>query len=369
VSNKNKKILGIIEGFYGKSWSWSARQDYSSFLSEVGLGSYIYAPKSDKKLRSNWYELWSSEEISNIQNCSFNFKLSGLDFGIGFSPLSLVNEDLSSRNGKNLLEKLILKLDQISQIKPEIFCILFDDAVCSSEDTAKRQLLLCDLIFSKVDAKKIIICPSYYSSDPILEELFGAMPKNYWRDLGKGLDSKVNFFWTGEKVCSENFNEQNLNFIAEEFARLPVLWDNYPVNDGKKLSRFLRLKPFIRDEIITDMSAGHIANPMNQPYLSQLPLSTLSKLHIDSKGSDVKRTNDDKYILWRKFADSNLGKDLSMLFLNNIDNFSTKGLDGLTIDEKINLKNEFKSFDHPCVVELIDWFDEKYKFDPACLTS
>ena len=70
------------------------------------VSSYIYAPKSDKKLRSNWYELWSSEEISNIQNCSFNFKLSGLDFGIGFSPLSLVNEDLSSRNGKKSFREI-----------------------------------------------------------------------------------------------------------------------------------------------------------------------------------------------------------------------------------------------------------------------
>lgn len=366
---QNKKILGIIEGFYGKPWSWNARNDYINYLPNVGLGSYIYAPKSDKKLRSNWADLWTTEELMNLKNCSINFKSNGLYFGIGFSPLSLVGQDLSTKNGKILLEKLSMKLKQIAQIQPDIFCILFDDLTYPGEDMVKSQLGLCDFIFSNIRVKKFIICPSYYSTDPVLENIFGPMPINYWYDLGKGLDSQVDFFWTGENVCSQDFNENNLDFIAERFARLPVLWDNYPVNDGQKLSRFLRLKPFVRDKVIIDMSAGHIANPMNQPYLSQLSLSTLSNLYKDDRSKNRNEKIDKDYFIWKKFAVSNLGEDLAELFFINIDNFSSKGLDGLSSDEKDSLKKEFELFRHPCVIELIDWLNEKYKFDPTCLTS
>ena len=85
------------------------------------------------------------------------------------------------------------------------------------------------------------------------------------------------------------------------------------------------------------MSSGHVANPMNQPYLSQLPLSTLANIYEGDKRECV---NDD-YLIWKKFAESRLGEDLTELFFSNIDNFSLKGLDGLSRDEKINLEKNF----------------------------
>jgi hyaluronoglucosaminidase len=39
--------LGVVEGFFGPSWSWDARLDYAEFLSHYGFNTYLYAPKSD----------------------------------------------------------------------------------------------------------------------------------------------------------------------------------------------------------------------------------------------------------------------------------------------------------------------------------
>ena len=47
-------LTGIIEGFYGRSWPWAARQDYSRFLSDLGLNTYLYCPKGDAYLRKRW---------------------------------------------------------------------------------------------------------------------------------------------------------------------------------------------------------------------------------------------------------------------------------------------------------------------------
>lgn len=37
--------LGIIEGYYGKPWSWQARAETVTFLKPHGYAFYLYAPK------------------------------------------------------------------------------------------------------------------------------------------------------------------------------------------------------------------------------------------------------------------------------------------------------------------------------------
>ncbi|MFM4737822.1 beta-N-acetylglucosaminidase domain-containing protein, partial [Aeromonas caviae] len=39
--------LGLIEGFFGKGWSWEARARYAQWLPRHGYGFYLYAPKED----------------------------------------------------------------------------------------------------------------------------------------------------------------------------------------------------------------------------------------------------------------------------------------------------------------------------------
>ena len=55
-------FYGVIEGFYGHQWSWSARAHYAAFLSELGYDCYIYAPKGDPFLRSRWREDYPEDE-------------------------------------------------------------------------------------------------------------------------------------------------------------------------------------------------------------------------------------------------------------------------------------------------------------------
>lgn len=46
--------LGLIEGFFGKGWSWEARARYAQWLPRHGYGFYLYAPKEDGYLRKHW---------------------------------------------------------------------------------------------------------------------------------------------------------------------------------------------------------------------------------------------------------------------------------------------------------------------------
>ena len=62
---EKKRPVGVIEGFYGRSWSWSARHEYAQFMAGENLSVYVYAPKSDVKLRHAWVEPWTDEELSH----------------------------------------------------------------------------------------------------------------------------------------------------------------------------------------------------------------------------------------------------------------------------------------------------------------
>ena len=55
--------LGIIEGFFGRPWSWPERAAAIRFLRPYGYGFYLYAPKADPYLRRRWQEPHPAAEI------------------------------------------------------------------------------------------------------------------------------------------------------------------------------------------------------------------------------------------------------------------------------------------------------------------
>ena len=67
MSTSTNKVfkLGVVEGFFGIPWAWSARTAYADFLSEYGFNTYLYAPKSDRLLRQSWHIPFSEEHLKN----------------------------------------------------------------------------------------------------------------------------------------------------------------------------------------------------------------------------------------------------------------------------------------------------------------
>ena len=364
-SNTVTRYLGVIEGFYGRPWSFEARADYANFLPQAGLNSYIYAPKSDAKLRRDWRKPWSDAELSALQRCCEKFRASGVQVGFGLSPVGI--SDAARRGRFDRADQLALqrKLEQIAILSDDFLCLLFDDIPTTGRDMAVWQLHLCDTVRSFGTAQRLIVCPSYYSSDPRLEQLFGERPPHYWRQLGEGLDSDIDFFWTGEAVCSKHYSEDNLHFIAEQLRRRPVLWDNYPVNDGAMSSQYLQLRPFAAAGFLSQLTAGHFSNPMNQPYLSQIPLSSLAPLY----GGEAASVSGEVELQWQAFMQRQLGRDLAAQLGEDVALFQDDGLASLSAAQRQALSARYRQHDHRCAKEIVDWLEGRYAFDPACLTG
>jgi hypothetical protein len=359
--------LGIIEGFYGQPWPRSERLEVLSILARNDYGAYIYAPKQDRKLRRAWREPFSDDELAELTGIAQHCKANGLAFGIGLSPLGLT--DIRQPREQGALRD---KLEQIAALEPSLLGILFDD-MPAHKNMADAQLAIIDRVGAQLDTTRLIVCPSYYSTDSVLEKIFGQRPEHYWATLGRNLDPSVDFFWTGEQVCSRQYSKQNLDFIAEQMRRLAVLWDNYPVNDGEKLSQYLHLQPFEHCKPwLRDYTAGHYANPMNQPWLSLLPLLTLPAVYNQAQFNRTV-TNKQAYRqalqqVWQRALTRYAG-DCSKQLMSDAQLFQTRGLNTLTDDEKQALIQRYSHYEVPMAVELCAWLRGEYAFAPACLTE
>ena len=350
---------GVIEGFFGRAWSWEERADYARFLREIGFGFYIYAPKSDPYLRKNWRRDWPDSWARRIVDTAECYRDSGVAFGIGFSPYEIYL-DLGS-SAKKALRK---KVRQLNAVDPDILCLLFDDMRGDVPNLARMQAEIVSEIAAVSTARRFIFCPTYYSFDPVLEKVFGAMPANYLADIGRQIDERVAIFWTGPRVCSTEYPRDHLIEVGELLRRKPFLWDNHLANDGAQMSNHLHLKASIaRPDPRGDLLAGHAINPMNQPWLSRIPLRGISDRQREGDSHDPERSLFDA-------CESLCGEKAGRELLADRALFQDAGLQRISDarrDELIAKYSQHKG--NACTQELVEWLRGDYAFDPACLTD
>lgn len=359
MSEKHATATGIIEGFFGRSWNWESRKNYAQFLALNAYNFYIYAPKSDKNLRMQWQQDWPAETKEKLVSLRNHYRNHNIDFGIGLSPHEIyLNQHKSQR------QQLKHRLQQINELEPEILCILFDDMRGDIADLAQLQIDIAHEAAEISNAKRIIFCPTYYSFDPVLERVFGTMPKNYWQIFAKNLDKKIDMFWTGERVCSTSYSTAHLAQVSELIGRQPFLWDNYPVNDGAVKSNLLQLRAFDQSHSqLKGKIAGHAINPMNQPWLSQIPLASLPLAYIQQE-------NYQPDAAFKKITRQLCGEKIAQQLIDDIELLQDRGLKNLSASEKFQLRQSYTQYpDNPYAQEVIDWLDGAYTFDPTCLTE
>ncbi|MDO8378819.1 beta-N-acetylglucosaminidase domain-containing protein [Phenylobacterium sp.] len=340
--------LGIIEGYYGAPWSWAERRDQVSFLAPHGYGFYMYAPKADPWLRRRWQEQHPAEMAAELLALSDHCAEHGVRFGVGLSPFELYRDFDGAAQ-----EALAGKLAMLDMIGIQDLGVLFDDMRGDLPELAATQVRIIHWIAERTAATRVIACPTYYSDAPELDRAFGSRPESYLEDFGSGLDPAIEVFWTGEEVCSKEFTPGHLARVAGQLRRKPFLWDNYPVNDGPRMSPHLHLRAFTgRPGSIADHVAAHAVNPALQPVLSRIPALTLA---------DSYRLGED-YQYGKAFlaaARTVLGDDLAYRVQGHLVLLQDTGLDRLG-DAIPTLRARYAAYDHPGAREILAWLDGAY---------
>ncbi len=372
MSNLENFPMGIIEGYFGKYWSMKDRLTYPKWLKAHGFTFFLYAPKNDTSLRKEWDKPYSNEYLLELKKFQEECKAHDIAFGLGISPLGATLDTAFTIN--KLKEQINILSDEL---EPNMLAILFDDTKKVDEDDGKKQneilLTLNDLLKEKNITP--FTCPSYYSDDPILDKIFGQRSTHYYQDFAQDLPLSFNIFWTGQKVISQTFEKDSLINISSIFNRKVFIWDNYPVNDGKKASSHLFLEPFLdRSEVLTFCS-GIAINPMKEPNLSKIPLASLEDALLGKPHKELTNT-----LLMKAFynEDSSCFENLSVSNFMKIftfleifaPTFAKTPVEELTKDAKAQILSELAKLPNNCIrKEITDFLEGKYTFDPTCLTG
>jgi hypothetical protein len=337
--------LGIIEGYFGRPWTHDDRKEVLTRLRDLGFAWYHYAPKADAFLRRRWREPYPNGALTALADLSAHCRSLGMRFGLGLSPYELYR-DFSGPAKADFLDKLAA-LDDVGL---DELAILFDDTRGDVPDLAAREAEIVHAALGATRARRVVMCPTYYSDDRMLDVVFGQRPARYLDDLGRRLDLRVGVYWTGEEICTREFSAGHLTRVAEALRRKPTLWDNYPVNDGPRMSRFLHLRAFTgRPSVIGSHVAAHAINPALQAHLSLIPAATLAASYREGTAYCYMRA-------FRVAARTLAGNDLADMLERDLHDFQDRGLDQLG-DDRDRLRARYGAVDHPMAAEVVRWLD------------
>jgi len=348
-SRASRPRLGVIEGFYGQPWGMEARFAMADWLPALGIEALLYAPKADRWLRRGWREAWPRESREALGRLSQRASSCALDLGIGLSPFGIYRH-----YGAAERRALRDRVEVINDFGAPLLALLFDDMPGDVADLAQRQAEVAVDVAHWSAARELLLCPTYYSEDPVLDRVFGARPEGYLAELAGALPDTVSLFWTGRQVCSETVACADLPPQQDLHGNTLALWDNYPVNDSRARSEHIYVQPFSgRDPALAGRLRWHWSNAMNQPALSLPALASLAALY----GAPVAGAE-------TVLQSAGVGREL----LAACAPLATAPRDALDAAQRSRLEACAKGPGR-AARELLAFLRGDYRFDPECLTD
>ncbi|MFH1759522.1 MAG: beta-N-acetylglucosaminidase domain-containing protein [bacterium] len=230
---------GVIEGFYGRPWTFDQRIRLLDHMKVLGLNTFIYAPKSDIFHRKEWRTPYPSENLNKFSRLIEHCRNLGINFVFCLSP----GVDIKYSRVFDQ-EKLKEKFKSIKEIGADSFAILFDDISdqLMQEDRnrfsslAEAHKSLANCIYEELKPAHFFVCPVYYSYERCADR---EQLVNYIKEMGAGLNSDINVFWTGNRTISDKILPSHIKPVINMLGRRPVIWDNYFADDYSNQKIFL----------------------------------------------------------------------------------------------------------------------------------
>lgn len=253
--------IGVIEGFYGQPWTWAARREVAEWCAERGMRDYVYAPKDDPKHRDRWRDPYDDAELEGFASFAVDGALA-----LGFAISPGLSMDAGSSEDRGVLAA---KVDQVVEAGVTSVMLALDDIPFGGGPQGEQHASLTAWLRDHLaDRATLSLVPTEY---------VGTGRSPYLDALAAGVPEDVPIGWTGRAVVNDAITVADAEARAASLGgRPPLLWDNYPVNDGLMVDR-LFLGPLIgREPGLAEACGGYLANPMVQPRASLLPLASIA---------------------------------------------------------------------------------------------
>jgi hyaluronoglucosaminidase len=124
----------------------------------------------------------------------------------------------------------------------------------------------------------------------------------YIRKLGRALPKRVDIFWTGKNICSQEITREEARRFKRNTGHRPLYWDNYPVNDAEMYHE-MHLGPLEgREAGLYRHCRGILFNAMEYFECSKLPLLTCADYLREPESYDPEQS-------WMEALEALFGED------------------------------------------------------------
>ena len=265
-------VRGVIEGFYGRPWTHEQRLELIEFIAARGMNTFVYAPKDDPLVRREWRSAYDGPDLERLAELVTQGQRHGINIVYCLSP-GLSIQYSSAADG----EALCSKLDSVAALGVRSFGLLLDDIPLELQHVADRAAY-GDLVEAHTalvgrvaghlgPGRSLVVCPTVYC---------GYGDEDYIARLGRGIDPRVELFWSGRAICSATIDLADAATFARSAERPATYWDNYPVNDVA-MTHELHVGPYRgRDPHLWRFATGVIANGMELFESTKIALSTIA---------------------------------------------------------------------------------------------
>ncbi|REK84978.1 hyaluronidase [Streptomyces inhibens] len=271
-------VRGTTEGFFGQPWSRAQRLAQLDFMGRTKQNRYLYAPGDDPYRQAQWRDPYPADQRADFRALAERARANHVTLAWAVAPGQAMC--LSSEEDLRALRR---KVDAMWALGVRSFQLQFQDVSysewhCGADEevfgtgpqaAAKAQARVANALAEHLAER-------HPQSAPL-----SLMPTEYYQDgstayrgaLADALGDRVEVAWTGVGVVPRTITGGELSTARQAFGHPLVTMDNYPVNDYAQDRIFLG--PYRgREPAVATGSAALLANAMEQPLASRIPLFT-----------------------------------------------------------------------------------------------
>lgn len=289
-------VRGLTEGFYGQPWSQEDRLAQLGFLGRTKQNRYLYAAGDDPYRQARWRDPYPAARKAGFRALAERAAAEHVTLGWAVAP----GQSMCLSSDRDL-RALNHKIDAMWDLGVRVFQVQFQDVSysewhCAADAdafgsgpaaAARAQARVVNGVARHLaerhpDAAPLSVMPTEYYQD-------GATA--YRTALARELADGVEVAWTGVGVVPRTITGGELAGARAAFGHPLVTMDNYPVNDYAQDRIFLG--PYTgRDPAVASGSAALLANAMEQPAASRIPLFTAADFAWNPRGYDPAKSWD-----------------------------------------------------------------------------
>uniref|UniRef100_A0A7I4Y650 protein O-GlcNAcase n=1 Tax=Haemonchus contortus TaxID=6289 RepID=A0A7I4Y650_HAECO len=279
-------ISGVVEGFYGRPWTFEQRKQLFARLNRLGMNTYVYAPKDDLKHRPQWRVPYNCEEADILRSLIESARENNIRFVYSLSP----GIDIAYSKTEEIL-CIKSKLDQVRMLGCESFALLFDDIECEMNEMDRKcfdsfvsaQVAVTNEVYEYLGRPQFFFCPTEYCESRAVPSLEHS---EYLATLGEELINDVHILWTGPRVISRHITVDHVRSVSRILRRRPLIWDNLHANDYDQKRVFMG-EFSGRPVALKKEAVGLLMNPSCKYELNFVPLLTFADWNASSDDCSV----------------------------------------------------------------------------------